>query len=103
MLGGKNRVYFIFIFLIIFASCNIPTVSYVHAQNAKTQDSLNVAFDQASKEFHVPVEILKTICYMEGRLSNHQGYPSVDRGYGCMHLVKNNRVDTLDTAALLIQ
>jgi len=36
---------------------------------------------------------------MEGRLSNHGGTPSIDGGYGCMHLVKNNRVDTLDSAA----
>jgi hypothetical protein len=36
---------------------------------------------------------------MEGKFSNHDGRPSIDNGYGCMHLVKNYRVDTLDQTA----
>ncbi len=81
------------------------------------------AFDAASRETGVPASLLKAICYMEGRLSNHGGTPSVDGGYSCMHLVQGsnpttnaqdespalarhhvisaqvNRVDTLDKAA----
>lgn len=60
------------------------------------------AFDQAASEFGVPAPLLKALCYMEGRLSMHGGTPSVDNGFGCMHLVKDKRVDTLDQAASLL-
>jgi len=43
--------------------------------------------------------MLQALCYLEGRLSNHGGSPSIDGGYGCMHLVQNERADTLDQAA----
>jgi N-acetyl-anhydromuramyl-L-alanine amidase AmpD len=86
---------------------------------AMQNQSINAAFDQAASESGVPVALLKALCYMEGRLSNHNGNPSIDSGYGCMHLVKqtshasgggrdggvgpnlsaNGRVDTLDNAA----
>lgn len=64
--------------------------------------SANAAFSQAASESGVPVSILKGLCYMEGRLSMHDGSPSIDDGYGCMHLVKNARADTLDQAANLL-
>lgn len=59
----------------------------------------NQAFNQASKDFGVPAALLKALYYMEGRLSNHGGSPSIDQGYGCMHLVQNSHVHTLDQAA----
>ncbi|MEO7021649.1 MAG: peptidoglycan recognition family protein [Ktedonobacteraceae bacterium] len=64
--------------------------------------SANTAFTQAASESGVPVSVLKTLCYMEGRLSMHGGSPSIDNGYGCMHLVKNQHADTLDQAAGLL-
>jgi hypothetical protein len=60
------------------------------------------AFEQAGREFGVPASLLKVLCYMEGRLSNHGGSPSADNGYGCMHLVKNEHANTLDQAAGLL-
>lgn len=60
---------------------------------------VNQAFEQAEQEFHVPGVLLKALCYMEGRLSNSNGQPSIDYGYGCMHLVKNAHDDLLDRAA----
>jgi N-acetyl-anhydromuramyl-L-alanine amidase AmpD len=89
---------------------------------AQATGTINQAFDQASQEFGVPVALLKSICQLEGRLSNHAGAASIDGGYTCMHLVKNNsqastvrgagrdrgigidlvknhQVDTLDSAA----
>lgn len=60
---------------------------------------VNRAFEQASAQFHVPAALLKAICYLEGRLSNNDGAPSMDDGFGCMHLVKNSQSDTLDRAA----
>lgn len=77
-------------------------VSTPVALAAGSDGSLARAFAQASKESAVPVSLLEALCYMEGRLSNHGGTPSIDGGYGCMHLVKNDRVDTLDSAAGLL-
>jgi len=73
-----------------------------NAQTAST-GKIGSAFEQAASEFGVPVSLLKALCYMEGRLSNHGGSPSVDNGFGCMHLVKNKRADTLDEAASLLK
>ncbi|MEO7021648.1 MAG: peptidoglycan recognition family protein [Ktedonobacteraceae bacterium] len=64
--------------------------------------SANTAFTQAASESGVPANLLKGLCYMEGRLSMHGGSASVDNGYGCMHLVKNKHADTLDQAASLL-
>jgi N-acetyl-anhydromuramyl-L-alanine amidase AmpD len=69
------------------------------AQTVHLAGGANQAFNQASKDFGVPASLLKALCYMEGRLSNHGGSPSIDQGYGCMHLVQNSRVHTLDQAA----
>jgi N-acetyl-anhydromuramyl-L-alanine amidase AmpD len=64
-------------------------------QAAHAAGNINPAFDQASQESGVPVSLLKALCYMEGHLSNHGGTPSIDGGYGCMHLVKNNSHTTV--------
>ena len=71
-----------------------PTPAAVAGTNA-----LAAAFASASRESSVPVPLLEAICYMEGRLSNHGGSPSIDNGFGCMHLVNNSHADTLDEAA----
>jgi N-acetyl-anhydromuramyl-L-alanine amidase AmpD len=60
---------------------------------------VNQAFEEASAQFQVPAVLLKAICYLEGRLSNNDGAPSMDNGFGCMHLVNNSQSDTLDRAA----
>ncbi|HET8840533.1 MAG TPA: N-acetylmuramoyl-L-alanine amidase [Ktedonobacteraceae bacterium] len=60
---------------------------------------ISQVFDRAAQEFDVPEVLLKAICYMEGRLSNYGGSPSVDNGFGCMHLVQNNNADILGRAA----
>jgi len=66
---------------------------------AASQTTVQQAFTQASQQYGVPVAILQALCYMEGRLSQHGGSPSIDNGFGCMHLVKNQTADTLDQAA----
>src|SRR5690349_10141401 len=70
-----------------------------NAQTLNSHQQVNQAFAQAANTSGVPVVLLKAICFLEGRLSNHQGSPSIDGGYGCMHLVKNKHTDTLDVAA----
>ncbi len=77
------------------------SISQTRANATRSSQTLsaNQAFTEAASEFQVPVSLLKTICYMEGRLSNHGGSASIDNGFGCMHLVKNSDADTLDQAA----
>jgi N-acetylmuramoyl-L-alanine amidase-like protein len=70
-----------------------------HLTSAATTVTANDSFKQGSSESGVPVALLQALCYMEGRLSNHGGTPSIDGGYGCLHLVKNKRANTLDQAA----
>ncbi|MGI9092590.1 MAG: N-acetylmuramoyl-L-alanine amidase [Mycobacteriales bacterium] len=55
-------------------------------------------FAGAAARSGVPAALLETVCYFEGRLSMHGGHPSADDGYGCMHLVRSARVDTLGQA-----
>ena len=43
-------------------------------QAARAAGNINQTFDQASQEFGVPSALLKALCYMEGHLSNHNGY-----------------------------
>ncbi|EFH84050.1 N-acetylmuramoyl-L-alanine amidase [Ktedonobacter racemifer] len=76
----------------------LSSLSFSHSY-AASSPSVNQAFQQASHETGVPVPLLQALCYMEGRLSMHDGTPSIDQGYGCMHLVKNKRQNTLDQAA----
>lgn len=85
--------------LFLLLACMAGQVSHAYAQETAGADTLAQDFAHASSEFGVPAPLLEALCYMEGRLSNHGGAPSIDGGYGCMHLVKNNRVDTLDSAA----
>jgi hypothetical protein len=66
------------------------------------QGPLNHAFQQASKEFDVPRDLLVTIAYAETHFDDHAGQPSVDNGYGLMHLVENSQTHTLTQAAALL-
>jgi N-acetyl-anhydromuramyl-L-alanine amidase AmpD len=63
--------------------------------------TLTGAITAAADRYGVPAPVLTSICYLEGRLSDHGGAPSADGGYGCMHLVRNAHSDTLDQAARL--
>jgi hypothetical protein len=68
---------------------------------AATPSGVNAAFAQAAREYGVPQQVLESVCYLEGRLGAHGGQPSIDGGYGCMHLVQNKKADTLGEAAKL--
>ena len=56
----------------------------------------------AQQRFGVPASLLEAICYFEGHLSDHGGAPSSAGGYGCMDLIRNSHLDTLDQAAKLL-
>lgn len=60
------------------------------------------AAQAAQQRFAVPASLLEAICYFEGHLSQHDGAPSSDGGYGCMDLARNAHLDTLDQAARLL-
>jgi N-acetyl-anhydromuramyl-L-alanine amidase AmpD len=64
---------------------------------------LNAAFQHAAKEFDVPRDLLVAIAYAETHFDDHNGEPSIDNGYGLMHLVDNPRVQTLKEAAQLLR
>src|SRR5579862_238034 len=93
----------VFICLLVAILCTITTCTLtMHASRPPTVPtpvSLNTQFAHASQEFSVPDPLLKAICYLEGNLSNHDGQPSSDGGYGCMHLVQNSHANTLQQAA----
>ncbi|HEX6289567.1 MAG TPA: transglycosylase SLT domain-containing protein, partial [Herpetosiphonaceae bacterium] len=78
----------------------------MYAPRAKAQEGtpgrLNAAFQQAAKEFDVPRDLLMAIAYAETHFDDHNGAPSIDNGYGLMHLVDNPSVQTLAAAARLL-
>ncbi|HLP53048.1 MAG TPA: N-acetylmuramoyl-L-alanine amidase [Chitinophagales bacterium] len=57
-------------------------------------------FNDAALEFNVPVALLKTIGQIENNWT--QTGPSIDQGWGIMHLVQNDYCNTLGEAAQLL-
>ncbi len=84
--------------LTLAISFGVPVQQPLASSHTANQ-SLSQAFVSASHDYGVPVPLLQAICYMEGHLSNHSGTPSIDNGFGCMHLIENRRGDMLDQAA----
>lgn len=66
--------------------------------NVKT---INRYFEDAGAEFGVPPELLKVIGQVESNWT--QIGPSIDRGWGIMHLVENSYCNTLGDAASVLQ
>ncbi|MDN4592925.1 N-acetylmuramoyl-L-alanine amidase [Polycladomyces subterraneus] len=60
-------------------------------------------FQQAAKEFGVPVQVLKAVGYAESRWMDHGGKPSQLNGYGIMHLADNPTNHSLKEAARLLR
>jgi N-acetyl-anhydromuramyl-L-alanine amidase AmpD len=76
-------------------------VSSIQAQG-KARAGINDAFQHAAKEFDVPRDLLIAISYAETHFDDHEGQPSLDNGYGLMHLVDNPKVQTLKQAASML-
>lgn len=68
---------------------------------ADARVKLSEQFQEAAIQYDVPVEVLLTISYAENRWNDHGGRPSIDNGYGLMHLVENPQAQTLTLAAEL--
>ena len=62
--------------------------------------TVNKYMQQAAAEFNVPVALLKAIGQVENNWT--QMGPSIDKGWGIMHLVQNNYCNTLSEAAQLL-
>jgi len=58
-------------------------------------------FHQAAEKYHVPVEILFAVGWVESRWSMRDGQPSTDQAYGAMGLRSSNRCKTLDKSTVL--
>jgi N-acetyl-anhydromuramyl-L-alanine amidase AmpD len=89
-------------FLAVFSLLlSFPTVPKVSGQK-QNEPQLNLAFENAAKEFRVPPKLLIAIAYAETHFDDRNGAPSHANGYGLMHLVDNPWTETLKTAAKLI-
>ncbi|MBK7147610.1 MAG: N-acetylmuramoyl-L-alanine amidase [Bacteroidetes bacterium] len=62
--------------------------------------TLEQYFNESAQEFKVPVQLLKAIGQVENNWT--QIGPSIDKGWGIMHLVQNNYCNTLREAAKLL-
>ncbi|MDD2716924.1 MAG: N-acetylmuramoyl-L-alanine amidase [Candidatus Wallbacteria bacterium] len=75
-------------------------VSYLQKASNVTVDDTLIMFREAAAEFSVPEILLEAIGYVENNWT--QIGPTIDRGWGVMHLVENNYCDTLGEAAKLL-
>jgi len=74
-------------------------LSYLSRQHP-TITVLEKYFNEAANEFDVPVILLKAIGLVENNWTMYG--PTIDQGWGIMHLVENNYADTLGEAAILL-
>ncbi len=74
--------------------------SYLDKASGVTIEETRGMFRDAAVEFNVPQILLEAIGYLENNWI--QIGPSLDRGWGIMHLVENNYCNTLGEAAALI-
>jgi RHS repeat-associated protein len=73
------------------------------SQPSQTQPAnLEKAFQAAATEFNIPVDLLKAASYALSQWEQRAGVPTIDDGYGIMHLVRNQSMDRLGEAAKLI-
>lgn len=63
--------------------------------------SLAGLFAAAAERYEVPFDLLLAVSYAENRWDDHGGEPSIDNGYGLMHLADNPQVQTLAAASRL--
>jgi N-acetyl-anhydromuramyl-L-alanine amidase AmpD len=70
------------------------------AQPHPSVATVNKYMAQAAAEFKVPLQLLQVIAQVENNFT--QLGPSIDQGWGMMHLVQNNYCNTLGEAAQLL-
>lgn len=85
------------------ACCDAATLDMWKGYLSKSREDINTlrsSFASAADEFGVPQHLLEAIAQVETNWT-HIG-PSIDRGWGIMHLVENSYADTLGEAATLL-
>lgn len=75
--------------------------SQLEKASAVPVDETRKMFRDAAAEFRVPRVLLEAIGYVENNWT--QVGPSLDKGWGIMHLVENDYCDTLGEAARLLK
>ncbi len=65
------------------------------------QKRLGDLFEEAAAQYDIPVDLLLAVSYSENRWNDHGGTPSIDNGFGLMHLADNPEVQTLALASKL--
>jgi N-acetyl-anhydromuramyl-L-alanine amidase AmpD len=75
----------------------------VSANSGKSSEQLQTAFEQAAKEFNVPVSVLMSVAYNESRWDQHGGKPSTSGGYGVMHLTQVDHVPTVNAKGEMVE
>ncbi|MGB8957273.1 MAG: N-acetylmuramoyl-L-alanine amidase [Tumebacillaceae bacterium] len=96
MSNRKNKRVWLSLISVMTASLlAVPSASTVATASTATDlsanpDTLQLAFENASQEFGVPLNVLMSVAYNESRWETHGDEPSIAGGYGVMHLVQAN-------------
>ncbi len=85
--------------LVVVLCLLIPTT---WAFASPTEKGLEEAFASAAAEFRVPKPLIEALAWVESRWSDHGGQPSIENGYGVMHLADNPWNQSLAEAAAII-
>src|SRR5437879_2435424 len=57
------------------------------AKNGKSESTVAESFAVAARHWGVPVQVLMAVGYVESHWEQRDGSPSLDHGYGIMHLL----------------
>jgi hypothetical protein len=68
--------------------CSALLAAPTQARQARDGTTITESFRIAARHWAVPVEILMGVGYVESHWEQRGGEPSLDRGYGIMHLVE---------------
>src|SRR5438876_11804459 len=76
--------------LFAIAAGATPLVSAQAQQgtNDKNESTITESFAVAARHWGVPVQVLMAVGYVESHWEQRGGEPSLDHGYGIMHLVE---------------
>ena len=85
---------------VLLTACGVEPVTAPPA-TGKSSSPLEASFASASKEFQVPVELLKAIAFVETRVSPAFNGGSVNGGHGMMNLVERDDWKMLSRASAL--
>ena len=86
---------------LLIAGCGVDSQPDSPPPAARTESPLEAAFAASAREYQVPVAVLKSIGFVETRLSLKANFESGSGGVGVMQLARRGDVDTLGDAARL--